>query len=62
MQAVDGYIAMEALNEVYLEVTLTFLVGFTHLFVSAIDVHVYLNFHVWEDDAPAIANAHNFLF
>jgi hypothetical protein len=46
MQAVDGYIAMEALNEVYLEVTLTFLVGFTHLFVSAIDVHVYLNFHV----------------
>lgn len=40
MQAVDGYIAMEALNEVCLEVTLTFLVGFTHLLVSAIDVHV----------------------
>lgn len=39
MQAVDGYIAMEALNEVYLEVTVIFLVGFTHLLVPAIDMH-----------------------
>lgn len=35
MQAVDGYIAMQALSEVYLKVILTFLVGFTHVVLSA---------------------------
>lgn len=33
MQAVDGYIAMEALNEVLLEVSVTLLVSFTHVLV-----------------------------
>lgn len=45
MQAVDGYIAMEALNEVLLEVTVTLPVSFTYVLsytlkLLAIDVHM----------------------